>query len=299
MEQNRQKIFIGGLSRETTDTSLELFFARFGEIASAEVLRDHQTMNSRGFGFVTFRHDGMAESVIALGTRCPFVVDGKQVEVKSAVPREKTKPAVRKDSFSSSFPNRTYLNTRSNSELLFNTSLFDESFCDFNERGMNRSSSVMLTRSNPAGSIQGKIFVGGLPYTTGHEGLRRCFEQFGAVTSAEVIYNRETKKSRGFGFIIFLSQSSVDRVMLFQSVNPFMIDGKQIEVKPCKPKSSNNSSPKSSSIDFDSLLRELSNREYISDIAEQKDDGWYNGSSLNQRVDPFTSSSPLLYPMFE
>jgi RNA recognition motif-containing protein len=46
-----------------------------------------------------------------------------------------------------------------------------------------------------------KMFVGNLPYTTTDEELRTMFAQFGDVRSAKVIMDRETGRSRGFGFV--------------------------------------------------------------------------------------------------
>ena len=43
--------------------------------------------------------------------------------------------------------------------------------------------------------------------------LRQYFGQFGKITSAQVMYNRETCKSRGFGFVIFEDSASLDRAL--------------------------------------------------------------------------------------
>ena len=59
-----------------------------------------------------------------------------------------------------------------------------------------------MRASNPALGPEGqskKIFVGGLHYDTDKVGLRKYFEQYGKILSSEVMYNRETNKSRGFG----------------------------------------------------------------------------------------------------
>lgn len=46
-----------------------------------------------------------------------------------------------------------------------------------------------------------KIFVGGLPYHTSDQTLRSYFEPFGDITEAVVITDRQTGKSRGYGFV--------------------------------------------------------------------------------------------------
>ena len=49
-----------------------------------------------------------------------------------------------------------------------------------------------------------KIFVGGLPYHTTDESLREFFQQFGDIEEAVVITDRQTGKSRGYGFVSFI-----------------------------------------------------------------------------------------------
>jgi RNA recognition motif-containing protein len=46
-----------------------------------------------------------------------------------------------------------------------------------------------------------ELYVGGLPFDTTNEDLRVAFGKFGSVTSAQVILDRDTKKSRGFAFV--------------------------------------------------------------------------------------------------
>ncbi len=48
-----------------------------------------------------------------------------------------------------------------------------------------------------------KLFVGGLPFSTTDDELASAFADFGTVTSAKVITDRETGRSRGFGFVEF------------------------------------------------------------------------------------------------
>ena len=51
-----------------------------------------------------------------------------------------------------------------------------------------------------------KLFVGSLPFATTDEELKEAFSQFGNVSSAKVITDRETGRSRGFGFVEFESE---------------------------------------------------------------------------------------------
>uniref|UniRef100_A0A8C4S662 Heterogeneous nuclear ribonucleoprotein A1b n=1 Tax=Erpetoichthys calabaricus TaxID=27687 RepID=A0A8C4S662_ERPCA len=80
-----RKLFIGGLSFETTDESLRAHFEKWGTLTDCVVMRDPNTKRSRGFGFVTY--SGVTEVDAAMDAR-PHKVDGRVVEPKRAVSRE-------------------------------------------------------------------------------------------------------------------------------------------------------------------------------------------------------------------
>jgi len=77
-----KKLFIGGLSWDTTDEGLRQAFASYGEITEAKVITDRDTGRSRGFGFVTFAQDDDAKTAISKmdGTS----LDGKTLKVNEA-----------------------------------------------------------------------------------------------------------------------------------------------------------------------------------------------------------------------
>ncbi|XP_053281900.1 heterogeneous nuclear ribonucleoprotein A1b isoform X3 [Pleuronectes platessa] len=80
-----RKLFIGGLSFETTDESLRAHFEKWGSLTDCVVMRDPNTKRSRGFGFVTYSQ--VQEVDEAMNDR-PHKVDGRVVEPKRAVSRE-------------------------------------------------------------------------------------------------------------------------------------------------------------------------------------------------------------------
>ncbi|KAL8597414.1 hypothetical protein ACOMHN_022323 [Nucella lapillus] len=82
------KMFVGGLSWQTSQESLKAYFEKFGEVKEAMVLKDPATRRSRGFGFVTYTDPSSVERVLNGG---PHTVDSKTVDPKVAVPR-KTHP---------------------------------------------------------------------------------------------------------------------------------------------------------------------------------------------------------------
>ena len=80
-----RKLFIGGLSFETTDESLRSHFEQWGTLTDCVVMRDPNTKRSRGFRFVTY---ATVEEVDAAVNARPHKVDGRVVEPKRAVSRE-------------------------------------------------------------------------------------------------------------------------------------------------------------------------------------------------------------------
>ncbi|VDP02689.1 unnamed protein product [Soboliphyme baturini] len=87
IDRNEQlcKIFIGGITLNTTDDDLKEFYSQWGEITDVVVMRDPSTNRSRGFGFVTYADPEMVNA--AMGAR-PHVIDGKEVEPKRAMPKD-------------------------------------------------------------------------------------------------------------------------------------------------------------------------------------------------------------------
>ncbi|XP_013402136.1 RNA-binding protein 24-B isoform X4 [Lingula anatina] len=72
-----------------------------------------------------------------------------------------------------------------------------------------------------------KIFVGGLPYHTTDNTLREFFEQFGDIEEAVVITDRQTGKSRGYGFVTMSDRAAAERAC--KDPNP-VIDGRKANV---------------------------------------------------------------------
>lgn len=58
-----------------------------------------------------------------------------------------------------------------------------------------------------------KLYVGGLPYSTTEEDLQTAFAEAGEVTSAKIITDRETQRSRGFGFVEFATDEAAQKAI--------------------------------------------------------------------------------------
>jgi RNA recognition motif-containing protein len=79
-----------------------------------------------------------------------------------------------------------------------------------------------------------KIYVGNLSYSTSSEGLREAFEEFGTVDSAEVVMDRNTNRSRGFGFVEMSNGEEAQAAIT--ALNGKDVDGRPLNVSEARPK---------------------------------------------------------------
>lgn len=172
-EDERGKLFVGGLSWETTQENLQRYFARYGEIIDCVVMKNNDTGRSRGFGFVTFSDPNNVGIVLKNG---PHTLDGRTIDPKPCNPRTLQKP-------------------------------------------------------KKGGGY--KIFLGGLPSNVTETDLRTFFGRYGKVTEVVIMYDQEKKKSRGFGFLSFEDEGSVECVTNERYIN---LNGKQVEIKKAEPR---------------------------------------------------------------
>jgi RNA-binding protein Musashi len=169
------KLFVGGLSWDTTHASLLGYFSRFGEVSDCVVVINPSTGKSRGFGFVNFKDPCCVDTVLAAG---PHILDGKQID-----------------------PN-----------------------------GCNRKK---LNKTGGKESNRKKLFVGGLPPNVDEQQLRDGFSKYGKVNDVVIVYDQHKQKPRGFGFLTFEDEESVERIVQERFV---LISGKQVECKRAEPK---------------------------------------------------------------
>ena len=78
-----KKLYVGNLSYNTTEDGLRNYFAGFGTVASAKIIFDRETGNSKGFGFIEMSADEEASAAIA-GTN-GTELDGRQIRVNEAM----------------------------------------------------------------------------------------------------------------------------------------------------------------------------------------------------------------------
>lgn len=188
-EDHRGKLFIGGLSWETTVDGLRAYFEKYGEVTDCVVMSNAHTGRSRGFGFITFSDPAVAKHVIENG---PHTLDNREIDPKPAVPK-------------GGAPGRK-----------------------------NKARGRQNQQQNQTAIKTKKIFVGGLAPESNEESLKEFFGTHGTVEDVILMYDRETKRPRGFGFVTFSSEEPVDKLVALRYVE---LNDKQVEIKAALPKS--------------------------------------------------------------
>jgi len=165
------KLFVGGLSWQTSQERLREYFTQFGEIDDVLIMKDPITQRSRGFGFITFRSPSSVTRVLSASSH---LLDGKAIDPKPATPKNRSRESKTK-----------------------------------------------------------KIFVGGVSQETATDEVREYFRQFGNVEDAVMLMDQQTRRHRGFGFVTFEQEDSVDRVC---DIHFHTIKNKKVECKRAQPK---------------------------------------------------------------
>ncbi len=78
-----------------------------------------------------------------------------------------------------------------------------------------------------------KIYVGNLPFTATNESLSEMFSRFGNVDSSKIITDRDTGRSKGFGFVEM--SSSTEAAKAIQALNGSEFEGRNMNVSEAKP----------------------------------------------------------------
>ena len=82
--------------------------------------------------------------------------------------------------------------------------------------------------------MKNKLFIGGLSWNTDEHGLRAAFERFGQIDEAKVISDRETGRSRGFGFVTFADPEFAQKAI--EEMDGTELDGRNIKVNEAQDK---------------------------------------------------------------
>lgn len=87
-----------------------------------------------------------------------------------------------------------------------------------------------------------KIFIGGLNWNTTEQGLWDGFSKFGTVTDAKVVTDRETGRSRGFGFVTFSNSEEADNAI--NTMNGNVFEGRTLTVNKAQERPTRRSFPR-------------------------------------------------------
>ena len=78
-----------------------------------------------------------------------------------------------------------------------------------------------------------KLYVGGISYSTTNDGLKDAFAQVGEVTSATIIMDKMTGRSKGFGFVEMANDADADKAIA--KWNGQELDGRKLTVNEARP----------------------------------------------------------------
>lgn len=83
-----KKIFVGGISPSLSEEEFKSYFSKYGKVVEHQIMQDHSTGRSRGFGFITFDSEHVVDEILSQGKM--IELGGKQVEIKKAEPKKDT-----------------------------------------------------------------------------------------------------------------------------------------------------------------------------------------------------------------
>ncbi|KAK3521693.1 hypothetical protein QTP70_015572 [Hemibagrus guttatus] len=188
------KMFIGGLSWQTSPDSLRDYFSKFGEIRECMVMRDPTTKRSRGFGFVTFADAASVDKVLA---QPHHELDSKTIDPKVAFPRRAQPKMVTRTK-------KIFVGGLSANTVVDDVKQYFEQFGKgflLKMPGENTPAAVKLIKHN--------------------------------VEDAMLMFDKTTNRHRGFGFVTFENEDVVEKVceIHFHEINNKMVECKKAQPK--------------------------------------------------------------------
>jgi len=213
---NNNKIFVGGISWQSTEESLQTYFEQYGPVESVEIMRDRTTGNPRGFAFIHLTLPATADNIISLKKN--HIIDAKTVDVKRAhartiktnnpqilededvlVPTSDEVRNVEVDQMNSAIqkdiPEKTFLTTTTTASSAATTKT--------TKTTKTTTTPYCYNNNNNNNNSNNKIFIGGLHPSVDREELKAHFSIYGYIKDACVMFDPKTKRSRGFGFITY------------------------------------------------------------------------------------------------
>ncbi|XP_075760935.1 RNA-binding protein Musashi homolog 2 isoform X16 [Pelodiscus sinensis] len=192
------KMFIGGLSWQTSPDSLRDYFSKFGEIRECMVMRDPTTKRSRGFGFVTFADPASVDKVLA---QPHHELDSKTIDPKVAFPRRAQPKMVTRTK-------KIFVGGLSANTVVEDVKQYFEQF----GKGHWMSRTCRCACWQAFGTLAAMSRL---------------------VEDAMLMFDKTTNRHRGFGFVTFENEDVVEKVC---EIHFHEINNKMVECKKAQPK---------------------------------------------------------------
>ncbi|KAI4349144.1 hypothetical protein L6164_009776 [Bauhinia variegata] len=199
------KLFVGNLPFSVDSAQLADLFGNAGNVEMVEVIYDKTTGRSRGFGFVTM---SSTEEVEAAAQQFNgYELHGRALRVNYGPPPPRRE-------------NSSFRGSRGGP------------FSD----ARRENSSFRGSRGGPVSDagFGNRVHVGNLGWGVDHLTLESLFREQGKVLEAKVVYDRESGRSRGFGYVTYTSAEEVNNAI--ESLNGVDLDGRAIRVSLAEPK---------------------------------------------------------------
>ena len=224
------KIFVGGLSFETSEQAIGDCFSQMGRVREVIVVVDKNTRRPKGYAFVTFEHEDSA--IRAMREMQGFELQGRGLRVELSGTKLPGGPGG-----NSNGPPSMNMNGGNMNGGMHGGSMNGD---------MNRAAGVDM-RNEPIRGSRGRIrddlqdvtnhkekscqvYVGSLNYEMRDPELRATFEKCGQIKEATVLMDRANpNRSRGYGFITFTTPQSAQNAI--DQFNDAMIKGRRITVR--------------------------------------------------------------------
>jgi len=244
-EPTEHKLYVGMLSRETTEEEVKAMFEPYGEILETFMLTDKATGQSKGIAFVKYaRRDEALRAINALDEKFQDKQAPANIQVRFAQTaqekdlkkQQQVPPGANPwGAYGMQMPG--YDATRMMPGLGMGAGMggMGGGMGGMGMGGMGMGGmgamggaggAVGSTQQGPQGA---NLFVLGLPEYTADTDLASMFSSFGTVLSAKVQMNLQTQRSKGFGFVSFDNPQSAQSAIA--SMDGCMMGGKRVQVR--------------------------------------------------------------------